>query len=167
MFSSLRGLFAAMVLLVASWSPAAAQDFPNQYWQCAPFAREISGIQLFGNASGWWAQANGRYDRGNRPRVGAVLSFQSTPRMRAGHVAMVNEVVSDRVIRITHANWSPINGRRGQIEQNVEVRDVSPNNDWSEVRVWYAPNGDLGTSAYPTNGFIYNEMPRLTLASVQ
>lgn len=167
MFSSLRGLFAAAVLLVASWSPAVAQEFTNQYWQCAPFARQISGIQLFGNASGWWAQADGRYDRGNRPRVGAVLSFQSTQRMRAGHVAMVTEVVSERVIKITHANWSPINGRRGQVEQNVEVRDVSPNNDWTEVRVWYAPLGDLGTSAYPTNGFIYDEAPRLTLASIQ
>jgi surface antigen len=44
--------------------------------------------------------------------------------------------------------------------------DVSPANDWSKVRVWYAPVADLGTAAYPTNGFIYSQAPKLTLASV-
>lgn len=165
MFAPLRGLFVAMSLFIASAAPAAVQDFSGRYWQCAPFAREFSGIQLFGNAATWWSQAEGRYERGVTPRKGAVLSFQSTSRMRAGHVAVVSEVVSERVIKITHANWSPINGRRGQIEENVEVVDVSPANDWSQVRVWYAPIGELGTSSYPTNGFIYEQAPRLILAS--
>lgn len=163
MFSVLRGIFAATALFVASAAPAAAQS----YLQCAPYAREISGIQLFGRAASWWSQAEGRYDRGNMPHVGSVLSFKSVGRMPAGHVAMVSEVVSERVIRVTHANWSPINGRRGQIERNVEVMDVSPDNDWTQVRVWYAPLGALGTSVYPTNGFIHAEAPRLQLASVE
>lgn len=163
MFSAFRGLVVAIVLLVANAAPASAQA----YLQCAPYAREISGIQLFGRAADWWVQAQGRYDRGNAPRVGSVLSFKSVGKMPAGHVAMVTEVVSERVIRITHANWSPINGRRGQVEQNVEVRDVSPGNDWTQVRVWYAPIGDVGTSSYPTNGFIYAQAPKLQLASVQ
>lgn len=163
MFSGFRGLVAAMVIFVASAVPAAAQS----YLQCAPYAREISGIQLFGRAAAWWTQAEGRYERGNTPRVGSVLSFKSVGKMPAGHVAMVSEVVSERVIRITHANWSPINGHRGQIEQNVEVMDVSPGNDWTQVRVWYAPLGGLGTSSYPTNGFIYAQAPRLQLASVE
>ena len=167
MFSVFRGLIAAMLLLVASAVPAAAQSYGSQYWQCAPFAREISGIQLFGRAAAWWAQAEGRYDRGNAPRVGSVLSFKSVGRMPAGHVAMVSEVVSERVIRITHANWSPINGRRGQVEHDVEVMDVSPANDWTQVRVWYAPLQGLGTSAYPTNGFIYATAPHMILASAQ
>jgi hypothetical protein len=33
--------------------------------------------------------------------------------------------------------------------------DVSPQGDWSRVKVWYASNGGLGTSTYPVNGFIY------------
>jgi hypothetical protein len=33
--------------------------------------------------------------------------------------------------------------------------DVSAANDWSEVRVWYAPLGDLGTTVWPVEGFIY------------
>jgi len=58
-------------------------------------------------------------------------------------------------VLLTHANWSPIEGRRGQIERNVRAVDVSPANDWSEVRVWYDPIGDLGTTAWPVEGFIY------------
>jgi len=86
--------------------------------------------------------------------------------MRAGHVAVVSRVVSDRVLKITHANWSVINGSRGQVERDVEVVDVSPNNDWSQVKVWYAPIGKVGIRAYPTNGFIYKDSPRIQVASV-
>ncbi len=124
-----------------------------QFWQCAPYAREISGIQIHGNANTWWGQAAGRYERGREPKVGAVLSFRSTSRMRVGHVAMVSEIVSDREVLLTHANWS----RRGGIERNVRAIDVSPAGDWSMVKVWYAPLGDLGTSNYPTDGFIYGD----------
>jgi len=97
-------------------------------------------------------QAAGRYERGHAPRVGAVLAFQSTRRMRVGHVAMVSKVVSDREVLLTHANWS----RPGGIERDVRAVDVSAAGDWSEVKVWYGPTGGLGTSSYPTNGFIYS-----------
>ncbi|MFN7053646.1 MAG: hypothetical protein ACK4NH_16130, partial [Gemmobacter sp.] len=60
---------------------------------------------------------------------------------------------------LRHANWSPIDGRRGQIEDDVRAVDVSEANDWSEVRVWYAPIGNLGTTAWPVNGFIYPDKP--------
>ncbi|WP_411907692.1 CHAP domain-containing protein, partial [Salmonella enterica] len=119
-----------------------------QFWQCAPYAREISGIDIHGNANTWWSQAAGRYERGHAPKVGAVLAFQSTRRMRVGHVAMVSRVVSDREVLLTHANWS----RPGAIERNVRAIDVSAAGDWSEVKVWYGPTGGLGTSSYPTNG---------------
>lgn len=123
--------------------------------QCAPYAREISGIDIRGNANSWWSQAAGRYDRGHAPRIGAVLAFSSTAKMRYGHVAMVSGVINDREILLTHANWS----RRGGIERNVRAIDVSPAGDWSMVKVWYAPQGGLGTSAHPTKGFIYNDSP--------
>ncbi len=142
---------AARFALVVSCGLMTATAANAQFWQCAPYAREISGIQIHGNANTWWGQAAGRYDRGNTPKVGAVLSFQPTRRMRVGHVAMVSEVVSDREVLLTHANWS----RRGGIERNVRAIDVSPAGDWSMVKVWYAPQGGLGTSDYPTNGFIY------------
>lgn len=132
-------------------TPAAAQG----YLQCVPFARAESGIDIRGNAKTWWAQAASDYARGKEPREGAVMAFAGTRGMPMGHVAVVKKVVSDREIRIDHANWSPINGRRGQIERNVRVVDVSDAGDWSMVRVWYAPIGDLGLRANPVQGFIY------------
>lgn len=144
-FAARCALTAVCVLMTAM--PAAAQ-----FWQCAPFAREVSGIQIRGNANTWWGQAAGRYQRGNEPKVGSVLSFQATRRMRVGHVAMVSRVVSDREVLLTHANWS----RRGGVERDVRAIDVSPAGDWSQVKVWYAPQAGLGTSTYPTDGFIYS-----------
>lgn len=134
-----------------------AVSTPAQALQCVPFARESSGVEIFGNARTWWYQAAGRYSRGAAPEVGAVMTFKPTRRMPIGHVATVSQIVSDREVLISHANWSRINGRRGQIERNVRAIDVSPNNDWSQVKVWYAPMGDLGTSTYPLYGFIYNK----------
>jgi surface antigen len=126
------------------------------YLQCVPYARQVSGIQIYGDAHTWWEQAAGRYARGREPRVGAVLAFRPSGNMRLGHVAAVSRVVDSRTILLRHANWSMIDGRRGQIEDNVRAVDVSPENDWSQVRVWYAPIQGLGTTPWPTRGFIYN-----------
>ncbi len=154
MTKTLRAIAGALMLVGMTIAPAAAQA---QTVQCAPFARMFSGIQLFGAAASWWNQAVGKYIRGNSPAVGSVLVFKAIGSMRSGHVATVTDIVSDRVIKITHANWSVINGRRGQVERNVTVVDASPNNDWSQVKVWFAPIGKIGNKAYPVNGFIYKE----------
>ena len=130
------------------------------YLQCVPYARQVSGIGIYGDALTWWDQAAGRYARGHQPRVGAVMSFRPYGGMELGHVAAVSRIIDSRTVLLRHANWSPINGRRGQIEKDVRAVDVSPENDWSEVRVWYAPIADLGTTRWPVNGFIYNEKPR-------
>lgn len=153
MVNLFRTLCAA--LLLSALGMTATPAFSSAYLQCAPFARAESGIQLFGNARDWWGQAAGQYDRGNTPRVGAVMSFAASRSMPIGHVAVVSQIVSPREVLITHANWSPINGRRGQVERNVRAVDVSAAGDWSSVRVWYAPIGDLGLRANPVNGFIY------------
>ena len=132
-----------------------AGDAP--YLQCVPYARQVSGIAIYGDAHTWWGQAEGRYARGNRPRVGAVMSFKPYGNSRLGHVAAVSRIIDPRTVLIRHANWSPINGRRGQIEDDVLAVDVSEANDWSEVRVWFAPIQGLGTTRWPLNGFIYPE----------
>lgn len=142
--------FAALAALVMSCTLASAPA-SARFWQCAPYAREISGVNIHGNAHTWWAQAAGKYARGSAPKKGAVMSFAASGRMRLGHVAMVSRVVSDREVLLTHANWS----RRGGIETDVRAVDVSAAGDWSRVKVWYAGNGGLGTSSYPVNGFIY------------
>lgn len=118
--------------------------------QCVPYAREVSHIELSGDAFLWWAEAAGRYERGHIPIVGSVLNFRSTGRMPLGHVAVVTAVVDSRTILVTQANWVP-----GTITNDVTVEDVSPQNNWSDVRVEYGSNTDMG-SVYPTYGFIYN-----------
>lgn len=143
--------FAARFALVATCVLATVTPASARFWQCAPYAREISGVNLFGNANTWWGQAAGRYERGKAPKRGAVLAFASTRRMRLGHVATVSKVLNDREVLLNHANWS----RRGGVEHDVRAIDVSAAGDWSEVKVWYGPQGGLGTSAYPTQGFIY------------
>jgi surface antigen len=142
------------------------------FLQCVPYARQVSGIRIFGDAHTWWDRAAGRYARGNRPRPGAVMSFRPYGNMRLGHVAAVSRVIDSRTVLLRHANWSLIGGRRGQIEDDVRAVDVSEANDWSEVRVWFAPIQGLGTTHWPINGFIYPdkgagrlEAPRMVLAS--
>ena len=137
----------------------AGRDFALPYIQCVPYARKVSGIQLYGDAHTWWNQAAGRYARGARPKVGAVMAFRPHGAMQLGHVAAVSRVIDSRTVLLRHANWSPIDGRRGQPEDNVRAVDVSEANDWSEVRVWYAPLGGLGTTHWPVEGFIYNRKP--------
>jgi surface antigen len=153
----IKALFLTALLLATS--PALGVSFhepaARAHWECVPYARELSGIQIYGDAHTWWDQAEGRYARGSRPRVGAVLSFIPHGGMLLGHVATVTGIIDERTIRVTHANWSPINGERGQVEHDVEVLDVSEAGDWSAVRVWFAPSEGLGSTAWPTNGFIY------------
>ena len=132
------------------------QELPP-YLQCVPYAREVSGIDIYGDAHTWWEQAAGRFERGHTPRVGAVMAFVPHANMRLGHVAAVSRVIDSRTVLLDHANWSPIDGRRGQIERGVKAVDVSPANDWSAVRVWYHPLQGLGKTAWPVQGFIYSD----------
>ena len=136
-------------------SPGSSELAP--YLQCVPYARQLSGIQIYGDAHTWWKQAAGKYARGNRPKVGAVLAFRPHRNMKLGHVAAVSRVIDSRTVLLSHSNWSPINGRRGQIEDNVKAIDVSRDNDWSKVRVWYHPIQALGKTPWPAHGFIYGD----------
>ncbi len=151
----------AAILALLLFSPAIGEA--RSVLQCVPFARQVSGVEIRGNAKTWWHQAEGRYGRGQTPREGSVLAMPSSGKIRLGHVAMVSKVVGDREILLTHANWS----RRGGIERDVRAIDVSDKGDWSRVRIWYAGNGDLGTSSYPAYGFIYPGAARPEQAEVR
>jgi hypothetical protein len=122
--------------------------------QCVPFARRHVNISLRGHAWTWWRAAKGRYERGRRPQVGSVLVLKRRGRS-LGHIAVVTRIVGPREIIADHANWL----NRGRIHLGTPVRDVSKNNDWSAVRIWYTPGNTLGRSTYPAYGFIY---PRAT-----
>lgn len=157
--------FAAMICL-SSLAPAGAVQADEPYYQCVRFAREFSGIQIYGDAWTWWSQGQASHRTGRSPEAGAVLVFQPSGRMTRGHVAVVSQILTERVMRVSHANWG---GSRGRIERDVTVVDVSDANDWSQVRVWHNPSGDLGISTYPTYGFIYQSSPegvtRIALAA--
>ena len=140
---------------------------PAQALQCVPFARMESGLAIRGDAWTWWNEAAGIYERGQAPRVGSVLVFKRHNRMVLGHVSVVTKVVNSREILVDHANWGSGRGDRGRVNTHVGVRDVSPNNDWTEVRVWNTAINDFGTGDYPTYGFIYanHPNPRLEVQS--
>ena len=147
-------LFLLTALMFAS--PVGAASLLDYVGQCVPFARAASGVQIYGDAWTWWDQAEGKYKRGDQPKVGAVIAFAKQARLPLGHVAVVSRIVERRVLMLTHANWSRQNGERGHAEQDVTLFDVSPDNDWSDVKVWYRDNEGLGSTTYRVHGFIYS-----------
>ena len=116
--------------------------------------------KIKGNAKTWWDQAKGRYQRSREPRVGAVMAFAASGAMPKGHVAVVSRVVSAREIRVDHANWAS-GSARGRVAQDQPVIDVSPNNDWTQIRVWYPNINDYGNTVFAAHGFI---LPRMQMA---
>ena len=122
--------------------------------ECAPFARALTGISLSGAGADWWSQAAGRYTRTQKPEVGSVLVFRRSGRLPYGHVAVVSGVTSRRQIMVTQANWV-----HHVVTEEQPVVDVSGDGDWSAVRVWWPPSGQMGGSEYATFGFIRPDRP--------
>lgn len=130
-------------------TPRIAHDLPTS--ECVPFARSLSGIQIWGDAVTWWAQADGRYARSRTPAAGSVLVLKGYQDDQRGHVSVVKTVLSPRMIRVDHANWLS----SGEVTVDVPVIDVSAENDWSEVRVWHVPGMHWGGRIYEAEGFIH------------
>ncbi len=118
--------------------------------QCVPYARQISGINIYGDAYTWWDQAAGVYSREQDPRAGSLLVLAGYAGPKRAHLALVTKIVSPREIRVDHANWL----NDGNIFLNSPVIDISPNNDWSMVRVFNNRDGHLGVNNYNVQGFI-------------
>ncbi len=127
-----------------------------------PMRAQVSGIDLSGDAFTWWSEAAGRYERGQVPEAGSVLNFRSNGRMRLGHVAVVQEVINRREILVTQANWGGPGFVPGGVSSDISVVDVSPNNDWTAVRMALGHSSTYG-SVYPTYGFIYRHDGPATL----
>jgi surface antigen len=130
-------------------SVALYREAPAGGLTCVPYARQRTGVSLQGDAYSWWGNAAGVYQRGNKPALSAILVLPQTSRLKSGHVAVVTQVVDDRKILVDHANWIP-----DEIVTNMPVIDVSPNNDWTQLRFWHAPSNTFG-AIYPASGFIY------------
>ena len=86
-----------------------------------------------GNAEIWYGNTSDGYERGQTPRLGAVICWYST--QSGGHVAIVEEIYPDGKILTTNSAYS---GKR------FYKKTLSPNNNYY-----------MG-SAYTFQGFIYN-----------
>ncbi|MEQ1755667.1 MAG: CHAP domain-containing protein [Micropepsaceae bacterium] len=121
--------------------------------QCVPYARWKTGVTIWGDAWNWWEKAVGRFDRSSEPEEGSVLVLKGYADNGRGHVAVVRKVINSREIVVDHANW--LNG--GEISLDSPVMDVSDDNDWSQVRVWYTPGDHYGGRVYDVQGFILSD----------
>jgi hypothetical protein len=123
-------------------------------------------MAIRGNGGDWWHNAAGLYARGHKPEPGAIMAFARTGQMHAGHVAVVQEVISNREVLIHHANWGGPGIRRGAIMWDVSVVDVSLHNDWSAVRVQVGRDQESLGRIYPIQGFIYDRADNGYMRSV-
>lgn len=123
--------------------------------QCVPYARDHSSVKIFGDAYTWWDKAQGHYLRSSTPSIGAVMVLSNYSGSERGHLAVVRTLINPREIRVDHANWLD----DGSIYLNDPVMDVSPDNDWSIVRVYNLKIAGWGGRAYPVQGFIGGSAP--------
>jgi surface antigen len=151
---SAASLFVLLVALSACAQPERVSFRPSgdATLECVTYARQLTGIQISGDAWTWWQGAANRYNRSNKPSPMSVLVLRRTSYLSGGHVAVVRSVVSAREIRVDHANWDD-RQTRGRIYENMSVIDVSPRNDWTAVQFW---NGASYGRTYAAHGFIDN-----------
>jgi hypothetical protein len=133
-----------------AYEPTARVTNHRARLQCVPFARDESGVALRGDASTWWSQAAESYVRSAAPQEKSVLVLRGYADANRGHVAVVREMVSPRLLIVDHANWL----NTGEITRDVPVRDVSEAGDWSQVQVWNVPGRHWGGRKYNVQGFI-------------
>ncbi|MGI9509859.1 MAG: CHAP domain-containing protein [Geminicoccaceae bacterium] len=127
---------------------------PQKRLQCVPYARELSNIQIRGNAWTWWGQAEGRYPRSGQPKASSVMVLKRKNANSLGHVAYVEEIIDNRTVVVSHANWL----NQGRLHNHMPVLDVSEANDWSAVRFWNAEGGHFGGNTYYPYGFIHQNL---------
>ncbi len=126
------------------------QAYNGPHEECVPYARERSGIVVYGDAWTWWDQTEGKYAHNAQPILGSVLVLAGYAGPHRAHLAYVSSMISPREIRIDHANWL----NDGAVFTDDPVVDVSPDNDWSEVRVFNPRAGSWGVKTYIVQGFI-------------
>jgi hypothetical protein len=135
-------------------APGGIHPYQGELLQCVPYAREVSGIDITGDAWSWWQGAEGKYERGHLPRFMSVLVLSRTQRLKLGHVAVVVDVLGPREIRVTHANFGSDPISRRIIYDSMPATDVSPANDWTLVRFWNYQAKAWGIT-YEAYGFVY------------
>ncbi|MGA9794028.1 MAG: CHAP domain-containing protein [Rhizomicrobium sp.] len=126
------------------------ESYSGPHEECVPYARARSGVDVHGDAWTWWDKTEGKYAHNSEPVLGSVLVLTGYAGPHRAHLAYVSSMVSAREIRIDHANWL----NDGDVYTDDPVVDVSPDNDWSEVRVFNPRAANWGTKTYVVQGFI-------------
>jgi surface antigen len=126
------------------------EEYSGPHEECVPYARQRSGVSVYGDAWTWWDQSEGKYAHNSEPMLGSVLVLTGYAGPHRAHLAFVSSMISAREIRVDHANWL----NDGAVFTDDPVVDVSPDNDWSEVRVFNPRAGSWGTKTYVVQGFI-------------
>ena len=151
-----------VLLLVVAFNGATATKAHAA--ACVFWVRQLTDMALRGDAWQWWDAAAGRYERGANPEIGSVLVFKRARGLSRGHVSTVSRVIDRRTVEVDHS-WLSDN----RLYRGMRVVDISPRNDWSSVRVWHPRINDLGSTVYPTFGFVLPDRPRpdLLFASIR
>ncbi|MEJ0042355.1 MAG: CHAP domain-containing protein [Rhizomicrobium sp.] len=135
----------------SSYEPVVnARGVPVDNLQCVPYARQRSGIQIYGDAWTWWDKADGKYAKSQEPRLGAVMVMAGYAGPKRAHLAVVSGMDDASKIEVDHANWL----NDGAVFTDDPVRDISGNGDWSLVQVWNPRTNAWGTNRYAVLGFI-------------
>lgn len=126
--------------------------YASEGQQCVPYAREVSGIQIRGDAYTWWNQVSDSR-KSRMPRRGAVMVLAKTRRLSLGHLAVVKRVLNRNEIEVTHTNWGSDSSERRIVYEAMRVKDVSAVGDWSSAVFWN-PHTNAYGSPYKVSGFI-------------
>ncbi len=139
----------------APMSPKNTPAFSRRVRRCNAFPMRASNrvSRSSANANRWWRLAAGKYHRSKVPAPGTVMVFNGSHEDPRGHVAVVRLVKDSRTLIVDHANWYG----HGEITISNPVTDISPNNDWSQVKVWWIPGDQWGARTFSIAGFIYPE----------
>ena len=125
---------------------------PSHPLECVGFcSRAHSGIDLRGDAFG--LVAAGRRPLCPRHRSERRLDPRSDRLCGAAPLPIwpwSGDIISPREIRVDHANWL----NDGAIYLSDPIVDVSPENNWSEVRVYNQRAASWGRQTYLVQGFI-------------
>ena len=152
---SLFGLSACAGVAGRVASPSAYGYYTASPQQCVPYARDVSGVNIYGNAHTWWSQAAIKgYERGNVPQKGAVFVLAKTAKLSYGHLSVVKKVKNSRLITVTHSNWGDGPISRRMVYKSMKLKDVSVQNNWTQVKFWN-PEIDAYGLPYAAYGFIY------------
>lgn len=142
-----------LLAVVFWWSEAIAVVYcqSGTSCQCVDYCKDngwadFSGL---GYAKNWFgAAARKGYTTGSTPKKGAVIVLDSWGSNPAGHVAIVQGIVSGSEIIVDHSNWSSSGETNDTVYYDVSVKDVSASGNWSRVSFY-------GSGSYPVLGFIY------------